>query len=61
MADPQITAAPGRVWAIAEFRDTEFRWALHVAEFLEKLGDRAKDAKVVSIPDEKMGIVIFRR
>jgi hypothetical protein len=30
------------------------------AGFLEALGDRAGDAKVVSLPDEKMGLVIFR-
>lgn len=59
MTSPKITTAPGGKWAIAEVRDTDFRWALEAASFLETLGDRAKYAKVVSLDSEKMGIVIF--
>ena len=60
MPEPKITKAPNSVWAVAEFRDDQFRWALSAAGFLESIGDRAKDAKVVSLPDEKMGLVLFR-
>jgi hypothetical protein len=60
MAEPKISKAPNAVWAVAEFRDDEFRWALDAAGFLETIGDRANDAKVVSLPDEKMGLVFFR-
>lgn len=60
MAEPKITRAPNAGWAVAEFRDEEFRWALEAAGFLETLGERARDAKVVALPDERMGLVLFR-
>ncbi len=60
MSEPKITKGPNNVWAVAEFHDNTFRWALEAAVFLETIGDRAKDAKVVALPDEKMGLVIFR-
>ena len=60
MTEPKITKGPNATWAVAEFRDDQFRWALSAAGFLETLGERAKDAKVVSLPDEKMGLVLFR-
>ena len=56
---PKITHAPGGRWAVAEFRDDTFRWSVDAAAFLDTLGNRAKDAKVVALDSEKMGIVIF--
>lgn len=60
MNGPKITEAERGIWAVAEFRDNEFRWAVDAAGFLETLGDRAADAKVVGLPNENMGVVIFR-
>lgn len=60
MTEPKISKGPNAGWAVAEFRDDQFRWALSAAGFLESIGDRARDAKVVSLPDEKMGLVFFR-
>ena len=60
MTEPKISKGPNAGWAVAEFRDDDVRWALGAAGFLESLGERAKDAKVVSLPDERMGLVFFR-
>lgn len=60
MPEVKITEAAGGVWAVGEFRDDEFRWALHAAAFLETLGQKATDAKIVGSPNENMGLVFFR-